>query len=483
MSSDTFALELETVVAASPLLGHHLEDRKSVRDAHHPRLVERFHRETAAPLADVAQRNLFAVAPLDVLVSDGPNGKLFHLIELNGTGIGGLTNLPVAVVRPMLTVLQGMAERIEAARPLVVLGVSGKESAENPRLNKVMHEKLLFAEALAKGLRARHGESAIYTLESIAKGDRRFEGGTPGVVVGYMKELISAMRVDDAGLLWLGSRRVAAMLNDRFILNTLEHFDDKVDLTELFTINRCFVPGADKGVAYRLMNEYIVDHPSALLPDRVGFELVHDRGTLIETVLAWVSEGRGVVIKPHATGVGHGVDFFLEREPERDIIARIDESLELTRSHYGADEGAFPYTVCEFIDACTIDRPDHPLFGHKYELRIVVYQDDGALRAFPSIIKVAASRYDASKPGRDSLINNVTAATERGAEGTDFMMPLSHPRTLETLGLEEDVLVEVSAYLSRFVAHTVDLMHREPSRFGLPADDFQGRLLTFAAAE
>jgi hypothetical protein len=478
-----FSLELETVIAASPLLGHFLEDRKPVRDAQDQELARRMYEGTATPLANSAQRRLFAVAPLDVLVSNGPQGKQFHLIELNGTGIGGLSNLPGSVVGPILGVLRDMASLIPEEHPLVVLGVSGKESDENPRLNKVMQEKLLFAEALAKGLRDRHGRGEIFALPSVKRGHRGFDRGVPGVALGYMKELIAAMRVDDDGRLWLGERRVSAMLNDRFILNTLEHFEERVDLRRLFTINRCFLPGADKGFAYRLMNEYIADNPSAQLPDRVGFEIVHDRATLVETVLAWVRDGRQVVIKPHATGGGHGVDFFLKPEPEDVMVDRIDDSLRLTKSHYGTSEGAFPYTVCDFIDACVIERPDHPLASHKYELRIVVYQDDGLLRAFPSIVKVASSRYEADKPARDALINNVTAATERGAEGTDFMLPLTHPRTLEVLGIEFDELLEISAYLTRFVAHTIDRMQRAPELFGLPGDDFQGKLFAATAAE
>lgn len=483
MKRNPYSLELETVVAASPLLGHFLEDRRPVREAQDPALVRRMLEATSTPLANDAQRRLFAVAPLDVLVSDGPEGKQFHLIELNGTGIGGLSNLPAEVVGPILDVLTDMASHVAEPAPLFVLGVSGKESSERPRLNKVMHEKLLFAEALARGLRLRYGRGEVFALPTVLRGHRPFEAGVPGVVLGYMKELIAAMRVDEDGRLFLGSRPVAGMLNDRFVLNTLEHFANRVDLNRLFTINRCFVPGADKGVAYRLMNDYVVANPSPRLPDRVGFEIVYDRATLIETVLAWVRDGRQVVIKPHATGVGHGVDFFLRPEPEASIIARIDESLQLTKSHYGASEGAFPYTVCDFIDACIIAHPEHPLHGHKYELRIVVFQDDGVLRALPSIVKVASSRYDATNPARDALINNVTAATERGAEGTDFMLPLTHPRTLELLGIDFEELVEVSACLTRFVAHVIGEIQRVPSEFGLPADDFQGRIFTPSAAE
>src|SRR5205807_1220312 len=118
-----------------------------------------------------------------------------------------------------------------------------------------------------------------------------------------------------------------------------------------------------------------------------------------------------VVIKPQGTGLGHGLEFFLDpEESPDDVIGKIDHSIRVTEHYYAAVGGAFPYTLCEFVDAAVISRPGHPLEGHKFELRVVVYRDGPSLVAVPSIAKVSSHGYDADKPTRLSLINNITAS-------------------------------------------------------------------------
>src|SRR5262245_52172207 len=125
MPPDPLTLSLETVIAASPLFGHKLEDRSCVRNAQDPRLVQAFQKASTRPLSDPAQQGLFLVAPLDILVVDRGDRKQFHITETNGTGIGGLTNMPLEVIATILGGLTEMAENLRGPDPLVLVACSG----------------------------------------------------------------------------------------------------------------------------------------------------------------------------------------------------------------------------------------------------------------------------------------------------------------------------------------------------------------------
>jgi hypothetical protein len=164
MHTDPFRLSLETVIAASPLLGHDLEDRSRIRDAQDPRLLRTWRDRSAVRLRNASQQDLFCVAPLDILVSENRGEKQFHLIELNGTGIGGLTNLTADAVAPILDGLASMALTRWTPDALFLVASSGKESDDDPRLNRLIHEKLLFAEAIKRGLETGGGTASVAAM-------------------------------------------------------------------------------------------------------------------------------------------------------------------------------------------------------------------------------------------------------------------------------------------------------------------------------
>src|SRR5215468_6887158 len=97
MQLDPLTLSLETVIGAAPMLGYNQEDRAPIRDRQEPALVAAFRQASATPLAE-EQEQLFLIAPLDLLVVEADGRKQFHITETNGTGIGGLTNLPLDAV-------------------------------------------------------------------------------------------------------------------------------------------------------------------------------------------------------------------------------------------------------------------------------------------------------------------------------------------------------------------------------------------------
>ncbi|REK15789.1 MAG: hypothetical protein DWQ37_08195 [Planctomycetota bacterium] len=460
---------METVIAASPLLGHELEDRRPIGAAQEEHIAERFALASTIPLAGPQQRDLFCVAPLDLLVSEQAGRKQFHLLELNGTGIGGLTNLTDRAVSEVLQSLAESCTAFDDPDGVVLLAVSGKESESSPRLNRLMHEKLLFVEAMRQGLSRRFGGCEATNLALLREGKGR--RGMPAVALGYIKDFLNDLTVEYDGSAWLHGRRVIGAVNDRFCRNMLQRFDERVDLEELRTLNRCFSAGSDKGVAYSLMNEFVQARPQPGLPSEILNAHADSRLSLVQTVLDWMARGRQVVIKPHGTGLGHGIEFFLDpQESYEQVVARIDRSLCLTEEYYGISGGALPYTVCEYVDACRVAAKDHPLEGHKYELRVVVYRHGMTLRAFPSIAKVARERDDLGGRVRRALINNITASGDTSkVSGVDYMLPLCNQRSLGLLGLSIEDVESLCAAATGYVRYVLDQVDTRPERFGLPA--------------
>jgi hypothetical protein len=465
-----FQISLDTLIGIAPMLGHGLEDRGDIRDQQDWSLVQWLQAHTAVRLRDASQKHLFCVAPLDVLVTRSPEGKQFHIIELNGTGIGGLTCLTGQAVSAVLDNLRQFAEEQLAPDALVLVASSGKENDEDPRLNKLLHEKILYIEALKRGFDYAGRPARVLTMAQLLQDSAPLQNGQATIVLGYMKDFLAHLHKDEAGRLQLFGRQVHAALNDRFCLNVLHELGPDLDLEEFWPLNRSFLAGADKGVAYDLLNDFLARSPRRCLPGHIQSVRAADRAELMATVLAWVHSGRKTVIKPQGTGLGHGIEFFLAAdESEESIVRRIDASLQLIEEQYHLKGGAFPYTICEFFDTCTIEE-DHPLQGHKYELRIVVYRDDMHLKAFPAVVKVASAAYDPEHPQRLSLINNVTTsaqATQRS--GVEFLMPLANRATLELLGLSLEELLELCEAATSFMRDMLDRVQDEPALFGLPA--------------
>lgn len=464
--TDPFQLNFETIVAASPMLGHRLECRESIRRQQDLSLLERWQESSTLPLRSAAQQDQFVVAPLDILVSRQGDGVHFHIIELNGTGIGGVSNLPAVVVSQIAASLRRVAQRCWAAEGVLLLPVSGKECQQSPRLNKLMHEKLIFAEAMQAGLAAGGGQADIVTLSALQDGSQRYRAGAATVVMGYIKDLMNACTVDATGQVQLLGRRVVGAVNDRFCLNLFSLWGDQIDRSQFAAINGTYIAGGDKGVAYSLLDEYLVHQPHASFPARVNYAHAHRRNELITTVLQWLSIGRRVVIKPHGTGIGHGIEFFLDAgESTGSVIERIDQSLRITEEYYAIRGGAFPYTICEYVESDWIRQAGHRLQSHKYELRVVVYRDGLSLKACPTIAKVACQPYDSQSHCRDSLINNITnASVSRQSDGSEFMLPLCCDRTLQTLGLTVQQMESLCQVATNYVRHTIDEVGHLPER-------------------
>ncbi len=469
MYVNPFQVSLETLIGASALLGHPLEDRTHIREAQDRLIVRALQQQSTVALGHYSQQHFFAVAPLDILLEKVDGQKQFHIIEMNGTGIGGLTNLPGLVVSAILEDFAKFTETMTGRDPLVLIASSGLEADRSPRRNRLIHEKLLYAEALRRGF-AGHGQTAwVTTMADLSSEPSGLDVSRPALVLGYMKEFLDHLDTDTGGRLLLLGRPVAAVVNDRFALNLVQRFGSRLDLNRLPVLNRCFLAGSDKAVAYQLLNDYLTQKPG--MPARpIHFACAETREKLIETVVRWVRHGNRLVIKPQGTGLGHGIEFFLSpTEDARSIVSRIDASLRQTEQYYGVLGGALPYTVCEFIDACTVQRTSHPLHGRKFELRIVVYRDGLMLRAFPSIVKIAREPYDPARPSRVSLINNITTSGAPERNAGERILPLACASTLELLGLSLEDMRQVCSLATGFVRYVLDQVQAAPGKLGLPA--------------
>jgi len=472
-SSNPFQINFETLVATAPMLGHRLEDRSHIRQAQDSELLELWQAASSIPLGSARQQADFVVAPLDVMVSRNQGRPEFHILELNGTGIGGVSNMPAVAVSGLVNSLKQVAQGCAMPDSVLLLPVSGKESQQSPRLNKLMHEKLIFAEALAAGLAQAGQQSQIVTMAGLQDGTQHLPTGSATVVLGYMKELMDACQVDALGRVRLHGKSVVGAVNDRFCLNLLSHHSGKIDLNHFQPINGTYLAGGDKGVAYSLLDEFLVFDPQAHFPDRVHHAHAHSRQQLIDVVMAWLAMGRRPVIKPHGTGIGHGIEFFMDaRESTATICERIDRSLDLTAEYYGLPGGALPYTICDFIDADVIQAPDHRLDGHKYELRVVVYRDGLSLRACPTIAKVASQRFADDQNCRESLINNIThTSANTNQDGGQFMLPLCNRQMLELLDIQVEEITQLCRTATQYVRFCIDEIPRMERRIQHPSAD------------
>src|SRR5262249_53359040 len=214
MQHTALTLSLDTVIAASPMLGHALEDRARVRDAQDRALLERFQAASTSPLSDAAQEDLFLVSPLDLLVVEGKKGKEFHITEMNGTGIGGLTNMTSDAVAVVLNNLTDFARQLTEPNAVLLVAVSGVESSKNARRNHMVHEKMLYVEALKRGFELAGHRPCVLTMALLENKPEAIQTDQPGVILGYIKEFLNALGLRNNGRLELFGRPVTAGIND-----------------------------------------------------------------------------------------------------------------------------------------------------------------------------------------------------------------------------------------------------------------------------
>lgn len=479
-AADLLHVSLPVLLGCSEMLGHMMEDRSDIAKQQDARMLAQLQGCTAASLRDDTQRPLFTVAPLDILVTRDMLGRnQFHVIEINGTGISGLTNMSPNAVEDVLRSFSELPSSLPQADCVVLVASSGQETY--PPVSRTLHEKVLYVEALKRGFEETGRHASITNMTRLEKRPEAMPGSGVTIVLGYMKQFRANFMLEPSGRLMLLGRQVHAAINDRFVLNTVYQFNHGVDLQHFTGHNAGFAAGADKGVAYTLYNQFFGSeetggHFDCMAP-AINFRRAHTREELLAVVQDWLAASpRPAVIKPQGTGCGHGIEFFFRSaDPAAESVAtKVDRALHTVANNYNLQCGGLPFTVCEYLDTATI-QSDDPAFKdkhkHKYELRVVVYRTAGELRAFPSIAKVAREAYDPLNPdNKKSLINNITtSAKETSQAGQEFLLPLANAATLNMLGISEGELTELCSACTHFMRYVVDQVQDNPELFGLPA--------------
>lgn len=461
LGEEELRVSMSALVNTSSLLGQKLEDRASIRRRQDGELVLRMQKASSTYVGDLPGHTGFFVAPMDVLVGQDGDARTFQMTELNGTGIGGLTNISDWAVRAILDDFRALPATIGAPLPLIVVANSTKAGGPNP----MIYEKILYSDALIAGFGDIGVPAQLVPLDDYVRAPEAY-AGVAVVVLGYMDAFMKALAVEE-GQLVLGGRKVSGAINDRFVLNLRDAFGaDAIERPDFFICNFCYEAGADKAVAYRLANAFL-DAGRArgqtyrFVRPRINFALAHNPQDLRQTVRRFLDEDCPAVIKPCGTGHGHGIEFLFPGDSAETINERIADSFAAVRRNYGGRIDGFPYTVCEFIDTAMIRHPEHPHFGHKYELRVVVYREGTQIKAFPSIAKISSQRFNAGAIDRLMLINNVTtssAATR--SKGADFVLPLSCAATLELFEITEEQLTELCRFATGYVRHVIAAEYR-----------------------
>lgn len=430
-------LSIDTLIAVAPVLGATLEDRATIRDKQSPDLLPAPLRAgSIVPQHPGPPRYYYGCLDFLPFTADGRDG--FQLLEFNGTGMGGLTNLPWPVLDELLGELARAPAVLAEQSPLIVMPLS----VEHKR--GLLHERLLVAQALAEGLMEAHGAGRIW-LHPNAPPDG------PAVAIGYPPPLKAALTAHD-GRLTLAGRTVHAAIRDLFCQHITDQHADGLTRDPFFAVNALYPLCASKPRTYALYNQHLAAAPSDLQWRPVAHWIAASRDELIAVVLAAHARGLSLIIKPHASGAARGIEFLPAEHSTDESLASIDAAIaDAERSEGDAPRPAFPYVACELLSGRTVPSADHPLHGHRFELRIVVYRVGDRLHVFPAVAKLSGRRFDPAAPIREMLLNTVSAS----AAGGGHLLPLCNADTLAALGLSRATLTELCDFSLRFVAHAI----------------------------
>lgn len=434
-------ISLETLREVSTLLGRALPDPWEPGGPHDPSLLPARFREPEAhagwPVLAADHTHAFYYGSVDLLPVREEDGSVgYQILELNGTGVGGLARLPSPLLGAVLHELRGVPGELPSAEPLVLCTIASSAA-------RTMGERILIAQALKEGLRAARGRGEIVVLGEPPHGERLPVDRPLVVLTRHARRGLQAA----GGELRLHDRRVDAIVRDLHCQHVLDCFPGALDESSFFGINRIFPICASKARTYAAYNSFLAVAPGGLLRRPVWFEVAGDRDELGRAARGLLGCGRSAVIKPHAAGGGRGIAFLHPSDSEAVVQAELDRAIADAPRVSGR---VFPYTVCELLDCPPIEHAGHPLLGHRYELRILVFRVGPTVRAFPTVCRVSGWRYDPAWTDRRMLLNTMSRSLESRADGA-CALPLCHPATLAAIGLTPDTLAELCDEAAAFV--------------------------------
>lgn len=461
MDSNQLSITVPTLIEVSNLLGLHLEDFSPIRLRQQEELVRNLQDKTSSTLAKPEQKKHFFVSALDFLVYKDNGEKKFKFTEINGSGFTGTSNISLWAIQTILRELAQVPHYINDKLPIIAVPCSGTKEITTSGRPSLMYEKILFAQAIKEGFQNILGSGSIVTLYDLLQNEA-FAPKVPTVVIGYLMDLMRYLDCKD-GKIYLLDQPLSGATHDRFADNLINAYKDQIDLNKFYSINNLYLYTADKGSAYTLFNKFIEEKHYPSLNKKIDYVRVFSRDELISAVLKKVHSGEKVVIKPHGAALGRGIDFFVTPLSDEEIITKIDDSIQATNRFCGVSGWAFPYTVVDYTDSCTIPNKDYPLFGHKFEIRVIVYRDEDKIKAFPAIVKISSKFYEPDNPDRLMLLNNVAAAAGRTKlDSFHYMLPLSNLDTLNIIGLDLDQLTELSSFCTEYVKFAINTVATQP---------------------
>ncbi|MEW5819362.1 MAG: hypothetical protein AB1782_04165, partial [Cyanobacteriota bacterium] len=443
MSSDILNISLGTLIETSSLFDIQLDDRSEIKNLQNKYLVRTLQENTSKKLTNSDYFKYFTFGCMDFIVYEEDKEKKFYFIEINGTGMAGISNLPDYYFN---IITNSISQNIEFIQdddyPVILVPFSGTDCYKTSGSIKLVYERILYAQAIKNVLREEFGKSTILTFKNLLN-QSGFTQDIPTVVMGYVKDIYDHIHAKD-GRLYLFNRPVAASLHDQFCCDLLKKFQSQIDKDSFVPINGINKLAADKGVSYQLYNDLLSKKSYNYIDRQVIFNFAYNKEDLFKQVLDNIDAGKKIVIKPHSSELGRGIEFFVSKEPKYKIIRKIEESLKYTEQFYSPSGNVFPYTISEYVDGTTISNSTHPLKGHKYEVRIVVYRENNEIKSFPSLVKIASEKYDPKNISRYMLLNNVAASTgKKKSASTNFSLPACNYKTLKTLGFSKYHLEEL----------------------------------------
>jgi hypothetical protein len=470
ITPDPYQFSLSSFIEIAPLMtGGALEDRTPLRMAQDETLAKTLQKAsdiTFTP-SDLGQKFFFGC--VDFLAYDSPEGqRKFLPLEFNGTGTGGMTNMvPFA--------FQELSETLGQLNPFLP-----KLSKHNPfpvilmpyyHPSRLLYEKILLGQAVKKGFQTLFfGKGKLVPLDHVLSASEKECQkllSEPLVVLGSLKQMIQTIEYHpnvSTGTLTLGPHiPLSGSFHDVFLQNLFQNLEDQTTpqgLQESFLpINQLFPLCSDKGQAYAMMNDYLNQVPYQSIAPSIGFEYAHTEEELEKIVVRRVQNNHPTVIKPSGGGIGTGIEFFLTPEPLSKIREKIHTAMAATEKTYGAKGGGFPYTVCDFIDSAVIQDQQHPLLGHKYELRILVYRYGNTIKAIPAHVKVSGMKYDPAVNDKNMLMNNHIPGQSHDISHL-FRLPLCNQGSLDTFHLTLAQMEEICHFTTGFIHHAIQ--HYQP---------------------
>ncbi|MBY0405276.1 MAG: hypothetical protein K2X66_15360 [Cyanobacteria bacterium] len=458
MSQDPFQISMSTLIEVSKILGCLLKDKTPFRNEQNEKMAKFLQAPHLCRSLAPGQEDLFAFGSIDFLVVETPEGtSQFFPIEFNGTGTTGLVNMsPYAIQQVMESFTQLAIRQPKELIPLILLPYYDKKAS-----NPLIYEKIMIAEALKKGLINTFGEGKIFLLSELQENEL-MHSQTPTVVVGDLRQFVQETQWTDGHLSLMG-RRITASLHDIFCQNLKDKYPQKNIVDAFQALNEIFPICADKSIAYQFMNEYLASHRPQGFVSSIGYQVAHTEEELIERIQKQVRNAEKIVIKPHGAGIGNGIQFFVNGESFTSIQRKVKRSIEQTEGFYGVSGGVFPYTLCDFVDAQVIRSSKHPYFNHKYEMRFIVYQSEGLLKAYPSALKMAGKPYDKNISDDLMLLMNATSISESG--GQSMVLPLCNDAALEATGLTLFDFEAMCQFSTGFVQHVLNRYQANPECF------------------